>query len=67
MLDWSTLRAACEHEVAREIARPRVQKDGGWRAWPAETEKALPEAAEKINSMTNLELLDLIARVTGDA
>ena len=65
--DFRTLCAACEHHVAMEIARPRVQKDGGWQAWNAETQLALPEAAEKINAMSNLELLDLIAHVVGIA
>lgn len=50
-----------------EIARPRVQAEGGWQAWPAETNKALPEAAEVINKMSNLELLDLIAEAVGNA
>lgn len=63
MFDWSTLRAACEVEVARELARPLVQKGGGWQAWPKETDRLLPQAAEKINQMSNLELLDLIAKV----
>lgn len=50
-----------------EIARPRVQAEGGWQAWPAETTKALPEAGEIVNKMSNLELLDLIAKVAGNA
>lgn len=57
----------CITEVAREIARPRVISDGGWQAWPAETRKAEPEAVEKINAMTNMELLELIGRVRDNA
>ncbi len=63
MSDWSTLRAACEHRVAMEIARKRC--DGTLSDWMRETEKAYPEAGEKINAMNNLELLDLIAQVAG--
>lgn len=59
----SSLRQQCIRAVAREIARPRVVKEGGWQAWPNETEKAIPEAEAKINAMSNLELLDIIWEV----
>jgi len=43
-----------------EIARLKAQAGLDWgRA----TEFALPEAVEKINAMTNIELLELIGRV----
>ena len=51
----------CVHYVARDLARGRVKKDAGYQAWPEETRKAKPEAKEKINAMTNMELLDLIS------
>lgn len=65
MRNWYELKSACVSHVAREIARPRVPKDAGWNVWPALTEKARPEAIERINSMTNMELLDLISEVAG--
>lgn len=61
MFDWSTLRAACEHEVARELARPVSTAEN----WAYRTDQALPLAAGKINEMSNIELLELIARVVG--
>ena len=57
---------AAVHLVAREIARPRVRSGDGWRAWPEETRKAQSEAEEKINAMTNLELLEVIGNVLND-
>ncbi|QJD54345.1 hypothetical protein [Aminobacter phage Erebus] len=60
------LRKICVNKVAREIARPRVQHNEGWRAWPAKTREAIPEAEEKINAMTNLELLDVIAEALNE-
>lgn len=54
-------RKICVNNVAREIARPRVQGTDGWHAWPEKTREAISEAEEKINAMTNLELLDVIA------
>lgn len=64
MFDWSTLRAACEFHVAREIARPLCGNE--LSAWIQLTEKSLPQAGEKINAMSNMELLDLIATVVAE-
>lgn len=47
--------------VSREIARPRVRQNSGWGEWPRLTNEARPEAVEKINKMSNMELLDIIS------
>jgi hypothetical protein len=60
--DWSNLRAACENEIAREMARPFAQAGDDWAR---KTDQVLPFAAGKINEMSNMELLELIARVAG--
>lgn len=57
------LKSKCIHNIAMEIARPRVASTDGWQAWPRETDKAVPESIEAINIMTNIELLDVITRV----
>jgi hypothetical protein len=55
------LKLHCIHHVAKEIARLRVKGDAG--EWPSLTTLAMPEAIEKINAMSNIELLDLISAV----
>lgn len=59
--DWRTLHEACQWYVAREIARGRV-RNKNYNAWRVETEKAMPEALEKLNAMSNFELLELIGK-----
>jgi len=61
-----SLLQACEHYVAREIARGRVTNNNYLR-WREETAKALPEARERIKAMDNLELLELIGDVLNNA
>ena len=59
--DWRTLHEACQWHLAREIARNRV-RNRNYKAWREETEKAMPEALEKLNAMSNFELLELIGK-----
>jgi hypothetical protein len=69
-VNWYELKSRCIDHVAREIARPRVQKSRRTDIRPmeewAEMQKAAePEAVEKINGMSNMELLDLVSEVVG--
>lgn len=66
MTNFYELKSRCIYHVAREIARPRVRREGGWRAWPEEIEKAKDEAVEKIKNMNGLELLNLLSEVLGE-
>lgn len=70
MFNWYELKSHCISQVAREIARPRilsVPQDARMTAWATARKAAEPEAIEKINAMTNMELLDLISEVVGSA
>jgi len=49
------------HYIAMNLARHR--KTG--KNWRSETIKAYPEAEEKINAMSNIELLELLGDLLG--
>lgn len=51
----SNLREACIDLVARELSRP-----GPRELWTQRWREKRPEAEEKINAMSNLELLDIL-------
>lgn len=69
-MNWYELKSRCIDHVAREIARPRVQKSrraaiGPMEEWAEMQKAAEPEAVKKINDMSNMEILDLISEVVG--
>ena len=70
MHNWYELKSHCIDQVAREIARPRVQASKRTDIQPLdewrELQKAAePEAIEKIQAMSNMELIDLLSEVIG--
>lgn len=57
------LKGRCMDIVARELARSIYKDRDGHKAWFEAVRQQYPAAAEKINGMSNMELLDLIADV----
>lgn len=59
------LKRSCVNFVARELARPvyASREARGDAAWFQAIDDSRPSAVEKINGMTNMELLDLMADV----
>lgn len=59
------LKGRCVEAVARELARPKFRGNAELRyaEWFETVRAQYPAAAEKINAMSNMELLDLVADV----
>lgn len=59
------LKGSCVDFVARELARPvyASREAKGDTAWFQAIDDSRPAAIDKINGMTNMELLDLMADV----
>lgn len=62
------LKALCVDNVARDLARgpyysDRVSDNSSGKTWPETIAEYRPAAAAKINEMSNMQLLDLMADV----
>lgn len=57
------LRGRCVTAVARDIARGEVPRDCNTSEWLLAVEACKDEAVERINAMSNIELLNVISEV----